>query len=369
MENNAIDNAIMRDNFTGSFTSLKIRYKDLDDYLTSSQNYEMNDKVNVFLNFESIMKHITMILNLQEKIMVQKEFEKIIISNTINYIAHYKRFFVNNTFDTRVYLYMTDLDSDNFHERNYNEDFRSYYLMKYNSNPKFTLLANKLRHDIIKEVKTLCNFIPNAYFIVSKNIDSSLVPLIIGNESKDRKNVIISSDPYEMQYTFIDGYDDYYIKRNPTEIRTISGKEGFINVYNKTEVNTCDLARFYDTYPLFCSLLSSYGDKKRSIDNLSGVGIVSLSKLIESGVSSNVIQKSSSTPEVLGDIFHDTDLKDEFINNFYCTSFLNMYKELTQADKSSITNQIIDRRDDNAFTTLNRTTFANYPLIIEGLLI
>ena len=45
-----------------------------------------------------------------------------------------------------------------------------------------------------------------------------------------------------------------------------------------------------------------------------------------------------------------------------------MYEELTDAEKSSIINQQIDRSDNNTLESLNRTMFVDHPLILESLL-
>ena len=368
INNKYVDNQILNDYFSGSFTSLKIRYADTDNLLTKSNIYKMNDKINVFLNFENPLKHLSMIMNLEEKILSNKEFSNIIISNMINYIAHYKRFFVNNTFDTKVYLYMTDIDSNEFHEYKYNEDYRSYYLMKYNNNPKFNILTTRLRKDIFDTVSKICEFIPNVYFIKCKNIEGSLLPMIIAEKTPDRKNIIFTSDLYETQYEFLDNFDVYYIKRGATDIKYCSNVPEFVDAINRTETNSLTLYNSFSTYPLYCTLLSVIGDRKRSIEGISGLGIYGLFKLIEAGLMDHLITKDTTSPNLIADLFQDEVERAEFINNYFCTSFSIMYKELTDGDKSSIYSQLVDRRDDNSLMTLNNTKFANHPLILDGML-
>ena len=75
-----------------------------------------------------------MIQDLEKKLVLQRSFRELFISNTINLAAHYKKFFVSKGYNTKVYLYYTDLNSDNFYERKYNEEFRTYYLNKFNGN-------------------------------------------------------------------------------------------------------------------------------------------------------------------------------------------------------------------------------------------
>ena len=70
---------------------------------------------------------------------------------------------------------------------------------------------------------------------------------------------------------------------------------------------------------------------------------------------------------MIGNIFHDEDIKSEFINNFYCTSLTDMYNELTTSSKLSILNQRKDRFDNESLIKLNASKYYNYPLILEAL--
>ena len=45
-----------------------------------------------------------------------------------------------------------------------------------------------------------------------------------------------------------------------------------------------------------------------------------------------------------------------------------MYDELTNAEKSSILSQRVDRIDTNTLHAINNTKFYNHPLRLEGLL-
>ena len=130
-----------------------------------------------------------------------------------------------------------------------------------------------------------------------------------------------------------------------------------------------EMISMYDNYNKYCTLMSVIGDKIRSIDGISGCGAIKLIKYLEDGLAQHVISDTSTSPEIIGDIFHDGEMKEEFVNNYYCSSIKDMYTELTDAEKTSILSQITDRRDDNTLYRLNQQNFQNYPLILEGLLV
>jgi 5'-3' exonuclease len=129
------------------------------------------------------------------------------------------------------------------------------------------------------------------------------------------------------------------------------------------------LVNVYKNYPLYCSLLSVLGDKSRSVESITGVGPKTLQKYIDDGIQKKEIQLNTTNPAMISTIFHDSSIEDEFVNNYYCTTISEMYKELTQSEISSVLNQRRDRLDMNSLINLNNSRFANYPLILESLLL
>ena len=194
------------DPFSVCFNMMKIKYSDYDEYLTNADFLKIHDKVNVFINLETVFKYLSMINDLEKKLILQKKFDVILVSNIINLAAHYKRFFMNNGLDTRIYLYHTDFNSKRFSQRKYNEDYRLYYLLKYNDNPKFVYLTDSLKSRILKEVKAICEFIPRVYYISGLDIEGSEIPYVIGSEDTTRKNIILSGEFYDTQYSLIPNY-------------------------------------------------------------------------------------------------------------------------------------------------------------------
>jgi hypothetical protein len=358
------------DPFSVCCNILKLKYKDYDESLTAKNFLIQSDKINVFINLETVFKHLSMIMDLEKKIMIQRDFEEIMISNIINLAAHYKRFFVNNGLDTKVYLYNTDFNSTEFNQRKYNEDYRSYYLIKYNDNPKFMLLTERLKENVLPDVKTYCEFIPNVYYISAKDIEGSLVPYIISQIDRDRKNLIIGGEFYDSQYSYIDRFVNHYIHRSYNTNCVSSDTAGYLkDLLKKDKDEIMELTDIYGHYSTYCTLMSVIGDKQRSIDGISGCGPMTLTKLMEMALAQNIIQNNTTNPGMIGDIFHDEDTKEDFVNNFYCSSVLSMYQELTEAEKNSILNQISDRLDVMSLQALNASKFYDHPLLLEGLLI
>lgn len=359
------------DPFSVCFNIMKMKYRDYDESLTSKNFLNPYDKVNVFINLESIYKHLSMIMDLDEKIMIQKDFDVIMISNILNLASHYKRFFKGNGLDTKLYLYNTDLSSKEFKQFKYNEDFRSYYLTKFNSNPKFVGFTHHLTDKILPDVRAYCEFIPDVYYISSKNIEGSLIPYVIAQSDVSRKNLIIGGELYETQYSMIPNFVNHYIHRGYNTNVIYSDIDGYLTEMTMKEKD-CDISTLkslFNKNSIYCTLMSVLGDKIRSIDKIYGVGIKTLQKKLEEAKVQNIIQDCTTNPEILGDIFHDVETKEEFINNFYCSSILSMYQELTDTEKKSLTSQQVDRIDINSLNALNDSVFYNHRILLEGLLL
>lgn len=358
------------DPFSVCFNILKLKYKDYDESLTTKNYLVPNDKVNVFINFETVLKHLSMITDLEKKLIIEREFETILISNILNLIGHYKRFFVNNGLDTRVYLYHTDLSSYEFNQYKYNDEYRTYYLVKYNDNPKFIYLTEALKNKILPDVKTYCEFIPNVYYISAKNIEGSLVPYIIGKEDKNRKNLIISGEFFDTQYSLLPNYVNHYIHRGPGYNEVVSSVPEYLRLITKKDKEVLKpFIDIYSNHSMYCALQSVMGDRNRSIDGINGIGFANLYRQIKEGISSNKIQPTTTSPVLLSEIFTDDDMKEDFINNYSCINIPLMYEELTNAEKSSIYNQRKERNDINTLYSLNNTVFCNHRLILESLLL
>lgn len=360
--------------FSVCFNMLKIRYRDYDEDLTRLNFLCPNDKIDVFINIESVLKYLSMIPDLENKLLLQRDHNTLMVSNFLNLIAHYKAFFIKNGLDTKIYLYHTDLDSTYFQQSNYNEDFRSYYMIKYTSNPKFVYLTDELKKSIIPEVRTIIDYVPNAYYVTSKNIEGSLIPYIIANEEKDRKNLVIGGELIDTQYSLIPNFVNHCVMRGRGICKLTSTVDQYLSSITKKPVedigNLIELCNDYTTY---VGLLSSLGDKSRSIDGIPGVGAIKYGRMVKEAFDDMRINKSSLTPEVLSEIFRtqandfNNELAKDFINNFYCMSITKMYDELTQAEITSIKHQITDHVDVNGLIELNKGKFFNHPLILESL--
>ena len=351
------------------FNLMKIRYAIYDDALSSLNFLKPTDKVNVFINLETALKYLSTTKDLEKKLVVNRNFAEYMKVDIINIAAHYKDFFKGNGLETKVFIYMTDLnsDSDDFKESKYTEDFRSYYLNKYTTNPKFALLGDRLLDDILPDVRTICEYIPDVYFITGKNIDGGMIPYIIGKANPDWKNIIISGDLHDTQYSYEQNFLDCFYNRSCVKGCLGFGPKDFLKAISKSEDIPDELVRLFTNASFYSSLLSVLGDRYRSIPNIKGIGFKTLIKSIEGGMKEKKINNETRSAMLLASIFPD-DIQATMYNNLLVTDVQNEFDMLTDGDRKTILGQIIDRSDITALQLLNRTRFRNKQLRLEALL-
>ena len=179
--------------FQIAFNMIRLPYAKLDEILTYERFVLPTDKVNVFINVETVMKYIASIPDIESVLINDKSYAPRLLREFINTVAHYRGFLKRNGInDVRVILYMTSLDSRNFKQRTYNESFRSYYVNKYKKNPRYAYMTECLERDVFPMLKTILEFVKGSHFIIGDGIDGSLIPMIVQSADPSYKSVIIT---------------------------------------------------------------------------------------------------------------------------------------------------------------------------------
>lgn len=355
------------DPFSVCFNMMKMKYAELDEALTSSSFLTPTDRVNIFISLESVYKNISTIQDLEQKIFLQKDFKQIIISNILNLAAHYKYFFISNRMDVRIYLYQTDFNSDNFKQRKYIDDFRSYYLVKFNENPKFSYFTDLLKEEILEELKIYCQFIPRVYFINSHNIEGSIIPYLVAMDDPTRKNLVFGNDVIESQYSFMPNFMYFYIQRSYKRSYIFKKPLDYISsIFKKPAEEIVQYYNFMTNDGIYASLLSIMGNRLRSIDGIGGIGPMKFASNIRELIAKKTINPNTTNARMLCEFLSGDD-KEQFVKNYYCTSLNCVEEDVNESEKISILSQRKDKLDMNSLMALNNTRFKLYPLLLDAL--
>lgn len=347
--------------------SYMLKWDMMDLYVRQNPiRFQPGDNINVFINFESIMDNLFNYKNLNYNINYHKQDLVIELESAIlNLVANYKSYFNKEKCKAKIYLYYTDLESDNQYMRVYNKYYRTYYQNKYTQNPKFRNMGDTLKNIIIPEIILILSYIPDAYFIKSTNFDSSIIPYII-SENNDNKNIIISGDIFDTLYLFNPNFMTMFIKRKYQQLTVCVNVDEVIQyiIRNESPFDT----NIFKSEMYYKLLLSINGSPIRNIKTNKNINYGLLIKSLKEGIDKGIVLKDFESISSIIDIFPDKH-KDDLVSSYKCMSIINQYDMISDIDKDNICNQIIDKIDMASLEELNNRRFINYPINLQSLLV
>lgn len=346
--------------------SLMLKWNLLDQHIHGSLlNIKPGDDVNVFINFESILRNLSVQKGLTSTLSFHKQ--KVVIeleSAIINLAASYRMYFQKEKCNTKIYFYHTNLGDDIQEMTVYNKYYRSFYHNRYLNNPQFRVMGDVLNKIIIPEVELIMSYIPGCYFIKSKTFDGSIIPQIISGFSS-AKNVIITADVFDTLYMFNPNFLTIYIKRRYQQFNVYSDVESTVQSIVK-DASPFDLTLF-NSEMYYRLLLSIKGSKIRNIRSAKGFGYAKFLMLLKQGVEKDIILKDFSSINSILELF-PTAYQEDIKNAFQCTSIDTQYQLINDTDIDDIKSQIIDRIDMTSLEALNNKRFLEFPINLPGLI-
>ncbi len=323
------------------------------------------DKVNVFINAESVLKNLFMQRGLTDMVTFHKQ--KVVIemeSAIINLMASYRSYFNKEKCIPKMYFYFTELGDSPQQMASYNKDYRTFYRNKYLQDPHFSKMGELMRDVITPEVKLILTYVPDCYFITSKSFDGSVIPQVIAGFD-DSKNVIVTGDIFDTLYMFDPNFMVIYIKRRFQYFAVTSSIPETVPTIIKNE-SIFDMSIF-NSELYYRLLLSIHGSKIRNIKSAKGFGYGRFMKILQAGLDQgNVLRDFESIGSII-DMFPEK-YREDIKSAFQCTSIDTQYGLLSNTDIESIKAQIIDKVDINSVEALNNKRFLESPINLPALL-
>lgn len=340
-----------------TFNLSKIKFVKLNELMKSEGiSIDAYSKVNVFINLECVINRMT---NTQmDEYLRVKQNEKIyqFISNIINLAAHYRMFFTKNKLHSKIYLYMQYPFSSKLKNRLILDNYRSGYEFRLNKDVNNFVLKQMIE-TAIPFVKLLIEYIPDVYFIESKNLENSIIPYVIMKEASDEvtTNFIISNQQYDFQYV---NFDNTYILVSKQDNSKILSKDNLISTISSQHEITSDN---YITSVQLPFILSVIGDKLRSIDGIKGIGIKKIFKLLNKHIKDMSISGDINNVNLLISLLKES-YRETVLKNFWCTDIKYQYLTLSKKDIFDVINQLIDKYDNDSLRKINDKYFQEYPI-------
>lgn len=346
--------------------SMMIKWNLLDKHIKSnSRKLESGEIINVFINFESILKNLYLQQGLSNSINFYKMNVVIELESAIlNLMAHYRMYFKKEKCEPKLYFYYTDIDITDQEMSVYNKDYRTYYHNKYAQDPKFNKMGKLLKDIIIEELALIISYIPGCYFIKAKRFDSSIIPYTISTFSNN-KNAIISGDLFDTLYMYDPNFITIYINRRFQHLRVTSDIPDTVQSIIKNE-SSFDL-NIFNSEMYYRLLLSIKGNKIRNIKSARGLGYGKLINIIKKGIDNSIVLKDFESIDSIIELF-PTEYRRDIKIAFQCTSIYTQYELMNEADIESIKHQIVDKFDISSLEALNNKRFLDFPINLQGLI-
>lgn len=328
-------------------------------------NIVPGDNVNVFINFECIMKNLSMQKGINGNLVYHKQDIVIELESAIlNLMANYRAYFKKEKCNVKLYFYYTDLIYDNQEMMVYNKYYRTYYQNKYIQNPQFRSMGEVLTKIIIPELELILSYVSGCYFIKAKGFDGSIIPQIVSTFS-DSKNVIISGDIFDTLYMFNPNFATIYIKRRYQNFMVASEIDAVIQSIVKNE-SPFDL-NIFNSEMYFRLLLSIKGSKIRNIRSAKGFGYGKFMTILKDGIKQDIVLRDFESIDSIIGLFPEK-YRNDIKEAFQCTSIDTQYELLNDIDIDSVKHQIVDKVDIESVEALNNKRFFNFPINLQSLI-
>lgn len=326
---------------------------------------EPDEEVNVFINFECILKNLTTQKGLLNLVSFHKQELVIELEAAIlNLIGNYRAYFRKWKCKPKMFFYYTSLDGSSQQMESYNKYYRNYYYNRYTQNPQFNLMGQLLVNTIIPEVELIISYIPNCYFLTSKGFDSSVIPYAVSTFT-DGRNFVISGDVFDTLYLCDPNFSMIYIKRRFKYFSVTSDIPSTVETIIKGE-SPFDITIFNGEL-YFRLLLSIKGSKVRNIASAKGFGYGRFMKILKDGMDRGVVLRDFESLDSIIQLFPEK-YQDDIRVAFQCTSIDTQYALLSDADIENIKSQMIDRSDFESLEALNNRRFLEFPINLPNLL-
>lgn len=359
-------------NIDAIFNLRKVKFSKLDVLFSDLEIKEMVQKVNIFINLESLFRKIhnkyveEQLISLQKKEL--KEFHMNLISNVLNLAAHYRLYFNKNKIGTNIVFYIQEMDKYvNLNNVQYCKNYRKSFIRKYTDHPELVTVNNVIR-STLNALDTIVTYVEDVYLVSSDRVESSVIPLaLIDAKVLDGNlNLMVTTDPYDMQYV----NKNFVIIYPAGEESMIVTKKNLFDVFRINEILTVEGS--LPTY-LLTFILSVIGDKNRGIDKVKGTSFNKVFKTLlkvydKLGITDDdYIGFEELVSAIKDDPNNPNGNKKRVVDNYYATDLSSQVRMISKVQMNHLTDCLINTYESGALTGINDKYFSAAPINVREL--
>ena len=359
-------------NIDAIFNLRKVKFSKLDVLFSDLEIKEMVQKVNIFINLESLFRKIhnkyveEQLISLQKKEL--KEFHMNLISNVLNLAAHYRLYFNKNKIGTNIVFYIQEMDKYvNLNNVQYCKNYRKSFIRKYTDHPELVTVNNVIR-STLNALDTIVTYVEDVYLVSSDRVESSVIPLaLIDSKVLDGNlNLMVTTDPYDMQYV----NKNFIIIYPAGEESMIVTKKNLFDVFRINEILTVEGS--LPTY-LLTFILSVIGDKNRGIDKVKGTSFNKVFKTLlkvydKLGITEDDYIGFEELVSAIKDDPNDPNgNKKRVVDNYYATDLSSQVRMISKVQMNHLTDCLTNTYESGALTGINDKYFSMAPINVREL--
>jgi 5'-3' exonuclease len=162
---------------------------------------------------------------------------------------------------------------------------------------------------------------------------------------------MVTTDPYDYQYV----NKGFYILRPKKEESYMVTKS---NLWEVLDIDTDIKPEFYPF------VLSTVGDKMRSLPKVKGFGSKTTVKAIRQAIDKNLISDTTTSISMLIRLIKE-EFTDTVLKNYQCIDLDTQLGYIHLSSKMALTKQLVDRFDNIGLKEITNQYFQEYPINIH----
>ena len=341
------------------FNAYKVKYQMMDTlFLPIIRSKEIRS-CNIYIDLDDIFHKLHRPSVAREVQLSGEHAGKQIISNVLNIIAHYRQWAVRKGWQTRVIAFYTSAIHGGFKNNLYVPKYRKHFCdINHELSSEYYFINQAIRESE-KLFRIISQYIDKVYIIDSRYLEPSIIPMWFSEHVfRASWNILISRDPYDLQYSYIDTWSFVCPKGENTRIFDRSNMWDFIASTEKIK----DYSTEYDP-SLFPLTLSVVGDSYRNIPRIKRVGWKTLFSILER-ISKYSEDKTRTTMQILlcQELVSKNTTMENITNNLNAIDIEAQYARIGDIEKADLQSQIIDVPDYENLLELNQMYFSKYPI-------
>lgn len=339
--------------------SKKIKYSVLQPIIQSNLPNDTKE-VSVFISLECILKQFynPKVNEIMNSLEIPEKY--LLSSELINVVAHYRHFFWSRYGIPSTYFVYYSTEKAVYNMLEVDEFRKHHYEKRVDNSLEYGSVNNMIRENL-KLSNLLSEYLPNIYFIDTKDLEPAALAEFIISNNKDAglTNIVLSNNPIDYQLV---NQDRTFAITLQSDNSKVIRKENLMDVFLKDskKKTTTPLSPFF-----YVPIYAISGHKSFNVTGLKGMGKLKTISLLEKGLLDGTV--TNSEYKTLAPLTKKLFAKKEASqvnSNFNVLSYSNLVQRMSPKQLDNIKDQIENKSDNQSLMQINSEYYEKYPMML-----